>query len=122
MTTDYLEWDIQVTEILDENGDATSSTITSVRCGGEPVTTEDIPESFVLNSIRPQVNSYVATFTRTSGENEFTIVPTYGGDDYKTVALVIEMNGTTLEVSNIATGYTFTINGTPVSNNSVYPA
>ena len=32
------------------------------------------------------------------------------------------MNGTTLEVSNIATGYTFTINGTPVSNNSVYPA
>ena len=122
LTTDYLEWDIQVTEILDENGDATSSTITSVRCGGEPVTTEDIPESFVLNSIRPQVNSYVATFTRTSGENEFTIVPTYGGDDYKTVALVIEMNGTTLEVSNIATGYTFTINGTPVSNNSVYPA
>ena len=122
LTTDYLEWDIQVTEILDENGDATSSTITSVRCGGEPVTTEDIPESFVLNSIRPQVNSYVATFTRTSGENEFTIVPTYGGDDYKTVALVIEMNGTTLEVSNIATGYAFTINGTPVSNNSVYPA
>ena len=52
----------------------------------------------------------------------FTIIPTYGGDDYKTVALVIEMNGTTLEVSNIATGYTFTINGTPVSNNSVYPA
>ena len=122
LTTDYLEWDIQVTEILDENGDATSTTITSVRCGGEPVTVEDIPESFVLNSIRPQVNSYVATFTRTSGENEFTIVPTYGGDDYKTVALVIEMNGTTLEVSNIATGYTFTINGTPVSNNSVYPA
>ena len=122
LTTDYLEWDIQVTEILDENGDATSTTITSVRCGGEPVTVEDIPESFVLNSIRPQVNSYVATFTRTSGENEFTIVPTYGGDDYKTVALVIEMNGTTLEVSNIATGYTFTINGTPVSDNSVYPA
>ena len=122
LTTDYLEWDIQVTEILDENGDATSTTITSVRCGGEPVTVEDIPESFVLNSIRPQVNSYVATFTRTSGENEFVIVPTYGGDDYKTVSLVIEMNGTTLEVSNIATGYTFTINGTPVSNNSVYPS
>ena len=122
LTTDYLEWDIQVTELLDANGDATSTTITSVRCGGEPVTVEDIPESFVLNSIRPQVNSYVATFTRLSGENEFTIIPTYGGDDYKTVSLVIEMNGTTLEVSNIATGYTFTINGTPVSNNSVYPA
>ena len=122
LTTDYLEWDIQVTETLDANGDATSTTITSVRCGGEPVTVEDIPESFVLNSIRPQVNSYVATFTRLSGENEFTIIPTYGGDDYKTVSLVIEMNGTTLEVSNIATGYTFTINGTPVSNNSVYPA
>ena len=122
LTTDYLEWDIQVTETLDANGDATSTTITSVRCGGEPVTVDDIPESFVLNSIRPQVNSYVATFTRLSGENEFTIIPTYGGDDYKTVSLVIEMNGTTLEVSNIATGYTFTINGTPVSNNSVYPA
>ena len=122
LTTDYLEWDIQVTEILDANGDATSTTITSVRCGGEPVTLDDIPDSFVLNSIRPQVNSYVATFTRLSGENEFYIIPTYGGDDYKTVSLLIEMNGTTLEVSNIATGYTFSINGTPVNNNSVYPA
>lgn len=122
LTTDYLEWDIQVTEILDANGDATSTTITSVRCGGEPVTLDDIPDSFVLNSIRPQVNSYVATFTRLSGENEFYIIPTYGGDDYKTVSLLIEMNGTTLEVSNIAAGYTFSINGTPVNNNSVYPA
>ena len=122
LTTDYLEWDIQVTEILDENGDATSSTITSVKCGGEPVTVEDIPESFVLNSIRPQVNSYIATFIRLSGENEFSMVPTFGGDDYKTVSIAIEMNGTTLEVSGIATGYSITLNGTPVSNNQTYPS
>lgn len=122
LTTDYLEWDIQVTEILDENGDATSSTITSVKCGGEPVTVEDIPESFVLNSIRPQVNSYIATFIRLSGENEFSMVPTYGGDDYKTISIAIEMNGTTLEVSGIATGYSITLNGTPVSNNQTYPS
>ncbi len=122
LTTDYLEWDIQVTEILDENGDATSSTITSVKCGGEPVTVEDIPESFVLNSIRPQVNSYIATFIRLSGDNEFSMVPTYGGDDYKTVSIAIEMNGTTLEVSGIATGYSITLNGTPVSNNQTYPS
>ncbi len=122
LTTDYLEWDIQVTEVLDENGDATSSTITSVKCGGEPVTVDDIPESFVLNSIRPQVNSYIATFTRLSGDNEFSMVPTYGGDDYKTVSIAIEMNGTTLEVSGIATGYSITLNGTPVSNNQTYPS
>ena len=122
LTTDYLEWDIQVTEILDENGDATSSTITSVKCGGEPVTVDDIPESFVLNSIRPQVNSYIATFIRLSGENEFSMVPTYGGDDYKTVSIAIEMNGTTLEVSGIATGYSITLNGAPVSNNQTYPS
>ena len=122
LTTDYLEWDIQVTEVLDENGDATSSTITSVKCGGEPVTVDDIPESFVLNSIRPQVNSYIATFTRLSGDNEFSMVPTYGGDDYKTVSIAIEMNGTTLEVSGIATGYSITLNGTSVSNNQTYPS
>ena len=122
LTTEYLEWDIQVTEVLDENGDATSSTITSVKCGGEPVTVDDIPESFVLNSIRPQVNSYIATFIRLSGDNEFSMVPTYGGDDYKTVSIAIEMNGTTLEVSDIATGYSITLNGTPVSNNQTYPS
>lgn len=122
LTTDYLEWDIQVTEVLDENGDATSSTVTSVKCGGEPVTVEDIPESFVLNSIRPQVNSYIATFTRLSGDNEFSMVPTYGGDDYKTVSIAVEMNGTTLEVTDIATGYSITLNGTPVSNNQTYPS
>lgn len=122
LTTDYLEWDIQVTEVLDENGDATSSTVTSVKCGGEPVTVEDIPESFVLNSIRSQVNSYIATFVRLSGDNEFSMVPTYGGDDYKTVSIAVEMNGTTLEVSDIATGYSITLNGTPVSNNQTYPS
>ena len=122
LTTDYLEWDIQVTDILDENGDATSSSITSVRCGGEPVTADDIPESFVINSIRPQVNSYIATFTRLSGENEFSMIPTYSGEDYKTVSLSFDMNGTTMEVSGIATGYTITVNGTPVSNNSTYPS
>lgn len=122
LTTDYLEWDIQVTEVLDENGDATSSTVTSVKCGGEPVTVEDIPESFVLNSIRSQVNSYIATFVRLSGDNEFSMVPTYGGDDYKTVSIAVEMNGTTLEVNDIATGYSITLNGTPVSNNQTYPS
>ena len=122
LTTDYLEWDIQVTDILDENGDATSSSITSVRCGGEPVTADDIPESFIINSIRPQVNSYIATFTRLSGENEFSMIPTYSGEDYKTVSLSFDMNGTTMEVSGIATGYTITVNGTPVSNNSTYPS
>ena len=122
LTTDYLEWDIQVTDLLDENGDATSSSITSVRCGGEPVTADDIPESFVINSIRPQVNSYIATFTRLSGENEFSMIPTYGGDDYKTVNISIDMNNTTLEVSNIASGYSISLNGTPVSNNSTYPS
>ena len=122
LTTDYLEWDIQVTDILDANGDSTSSSITSVRCGGEPVTVNDVPESFIINSIRPQVNSYIATFTRLSGKNEFSMIPTYGGDDYKTVAISIDMNGTTLEVGGIATGYSISINGTPVSNNSTYPS
>ena len=122
LTTDYQEWDIVVTDILNAQGEATSSSITSVRCDGDNVTVDDIPDSFIINSIRPQVSSYIATFTRASGTNEFVMIPTYSGEEYKTLALTIDMNGTSLIVSNIASGYSISINGTPVSNNSVYPA
>ena len=122
LTTDYQEWDIVVTDILNAQGEATSSSITSVRCDGDNVTVDDIPDSFIINSIRPQVSSYIATFTRLSGTNEFVMIPTYSGEEYKTLALTIDMNGTTLSVSNIATGYTLTINGTPVNNGTTYPA
>ena len=122
LTTDYLEWDIVVTETLDANGEATSSSITSVRCGGESVSAEDIPESFVLNSIKPVVAVNIATFTRLTGTGVFNIIPTFSGTDYKTVDLLVELNGTTLSISNITQGYTFSINGTPVSNNSTYPS
>ena len=122
LTTDYLEWDIVVTETLDTNGDATSSTISSVRCGGESVSVNDIPESFVLNSIKPVIATNIAYFTRLTGTGVFNMTPVYSGTDFKTVDISIELNGTTLEVSNIATGYSIIINDVPMSNNSVYPA
>ena len=123
LTTDYQEWDIIVTDILDANGDATSSSITSVKCDGDTVTAEDIPDSFIINSIRPQVSSYIATFTRLSGTNEFSMIPTYSGEDYKTVALTIDMNGTTLSISNLASGYSFSINGVSITTDpQQYPA
>ena len=120
---DNSEWEIRVTEVLDAQGEVTSSTYTSVVCDGVTLTAEDVPESFILNSIRPVVAQDVVTLTRVTGDNAFNAVPTYSGQDYTTVNISIVADGISVEVHDILTGYSILVNNTAITTDpQVYPA
>ena len=123
VSTDNSEWDIRVTELLDSEGNVTSSTYSGVVCDGENVPVEDIPESFVLNSIRPVVEVDAVTLTRLSGDNAFTATPVYSGTDFTTINISLVIDGISIEVHDIATGYTIIINNTTITTDpQIYPA
>ena len=123
--TDGSKWYIDILDELDANGNVLSTSYPLIKRDGEDMEVEDIPFSVVdaLDTrIRPLAR--IATLTRNSGKTIFTSTATYDEATRKIVNIIIsqdELENITLKASNIVSGYTISINGTGVSNGTVYP-
>lgn len=124
VSTDNTVWNIITSETLDESGTSTSTpTYISIVHEDEVLTVDDLPESFAINSIRGGLDTIIATFDRLSGKNEFNISAQYSGAEYKVVVVSLDATGITLQVRDIATGYTITVNTTQITADpQTYPS
>lgn len=124
VSTDNTVWNIITSETLDESGTSTSTpTYISIVHEDEVLTVDDLPESFAINSIRGGLDTIIATFDRLSGKNEFNISAQYSGAEYKVVVVSLDATGITLQVRDIATGYTITVNTTQITTDpQTYPS
>ncbi len=122
-TTESVVDNVLITDILDDEGNIDSSTYS---VNGENKTivqlqslieslTDDVLEGFRTRDI-------AVTLTRISGTNTFdATLPTLPWENSGVYAITLDATGLSLRV-NLANDVTATINGTPVSNNSVYPS
>ena len=121
MSTDGSIWNIVTSEDLDSSGEPlTDPVYVSIKHNDEVLTESDLPDSFSLTAIRKTVKTNIVTITRESGSNTFNATATYGGTDNKEVAVTLDATGLVLVVSDIASGYTITINGTPITTDPQY--
>ena len=96
-----------------------------IKQDGENRTINDIPA--VLNEVlndKIRTLTSVVTLTRNTGTTQFVTTATYDEQTRKVVNLIIsneDLVNTSVEVGGIANGYTISINGTPVSNGTIYP-
>ena len=123
VSTDSSIWNIVTAEDLDANGEAISNPrYVSIKHDGETMTESDIPDSFVLTTIRKNVKTNIITLTRETGTNTFDATAVYSGTDNKEVAISLDATGITIAVSSLATGYTFTINNVNITTDpQIYP-
>ena len=119
-------WNIDILDTLDEHGDITNTTYPLIKQNGVDRASNEIPEALttVLDS-KIRSLTKVVTLTRNSGTNQFVSTATYDEATRKIVSISIsneDLVGTTIEVGGIVNGYTISINGTGVTNGSIYPA
>ena len=120
-STDGTIWNIVTSEELDEAGEPTTEpTYVSIKHNDEVMTAADIPDSFSLTAIRKTVKTNIVTITRESGSNIFNISPVYSGADNKEVAITLDATDLELVVSDIASGYTISVNETPITTDPQY--
>ena len=96
-----------------------------IKQDGVNKTVNDIPEALgeVLDT-KIRTLTKVVSLTRNTGTTQFNATATYDESTRKVVSITIpseELTNTSIEVGNIATGYTISINGTSVTNGSIYP-
>ena len=122
---DGSRWDIDILDILRENGTIQSTSYPMIKQDGVNKTVNDIPEvlSDVLDT-KIRTLTKIVSLTRNTGTTQFVSTATYDESTRKVVNISIsneDLANTSIEVGNIATGYTISINGTPVSNGTIYP-
>ena len=122
---DGSRWDIDILDSLDENGTILSTSYPMIKQDGVNKTVNDIPavlDEVLDDKIRTLTN--IVTLTRNTGTVQFVTTATYDEQTRKVVSLSIsneDFTNTSVEVGGIANGYTISINGTPVSNGTIYP-
>ena len=122
---DGSRWDIDILDVLRENGTIQSTSYPMIKQDGVNKTVNDIPEALgeVLDT-KIRTLTKVVSLTRNTGTTQFNATATYDESTRKVVSITIpseELTNTSIEVGNIATGYTISINGTSVTNGSIYP-
>ena len=122
---DGSRWDIDILDVLRENGTIQSTSYPMIKQDGVNKTVNDIPEALgeVLDT-KIRTLTKVVSLTRNTGITQFNATATYDESTRKVVSITIpseELTNTSIEVGNIATGYTISINGTSVTNGSIYP-
>ena len=118
-------WFIDILDRLDANKNIISTSYPRILKNGVAQQQSAIPVSVtsVLADIRGL--SRVVTFTRESGTEEFDTTAEYDEQTHKIVSTTVtsdNLSGITIKVSNLTSGYTVKINGTTVTNNSIYPS
>ena len=123
-STDGTIWNIVTIEDLDEEGEPSSEArFVSIKHDDETMTEDDLPDAFDLVTIRKNVKNNIVTLTRESGKNTFDATAIYSGTDNKEVAITLDATGIVIAVSDIASGYTVTLNGTPITTDpQTYPS
>jgi len=119
-------WNIDILDALDENGNITNTSYPMIKQDGVNRTVSDIP-AILAEVIDDKIRTLttVVSLTRNTGTTQFTATATYDEATRKVVSVSIaneDLVDTSIEVGNIATGYTISINGTSVSNGSIYPS
>ena len=122
---DGSRWDIDILDVLRENGTIQGTSYPMIKQDGVNKTVNDIPEALgeVLDT-KIRTLTKVVSLTRNTGTTQFNATATYDESTRKVVSVTIpseELTNTSIEVGNIATGYTISINGTSVTNGSIYP-
>ena len=122
---DGSRWDIDILDILRENGTIQSTSYPMIKQDGVNKTVNDIPEALgeVLDT-KIRTLTKVVSLTRNTGTTQFNATATYDESTRKVVSITIpseELTNTSIEVGNIVSGYTISINGTSVTNGSIYP-
>ncbi len=122
---DGSRWDIDILDVLRENGTIQSTSYPMIKQDGVNKTVNDIPEALgeVLDT-KIRTLTKVVSLTRNTGTTQFNATATYDESTRKVVSITIpseELTNTSIEVGNIVTGYTISINGTSVTNGSIYP-
>ena len=122
---DGSRWDIDILDVLRENGTIQSTSYPMIKQDGVNKTVNDIPEvlSDVLDT-KIRTLTKIVSLARNTGTTQFISTATYDESTRKVVNISIsneDLANTSIEVGNIATGYTISINGTPVSNGTIYP-
>lgn len=123
---DGSRWNIDILDALNENGTILSTSYPMIKQDGVNKTVNDIPEVLgeVLNT-KIRTLTKIVSLTRNTGTTQFVSTATYDDATRKVVDISIsqeDLVGTSVSVGDIATGYTISINGTRVYNNSVYPS
>ena len=122
---DGSRWDIDILDVLRENGTIQSTSYPMIKQDGVNKTVNDIPE--VLGDVldtKIRTLAKIVSLTRNTGTTQFVSTATYDESTRKVVNISIsneDLANTSIEVGNIATGYTISINGTSVTNGSIYP-
>ena len=122
---DNSTWYIDILDTLNENGQILSTTYPMIKQGNENRTVADIPEA--LNDVldtKIRTLTKIVTLTRNTGTTQFVSTATYDENTRKIVNISIsneDLANTSIEVGGIVSGYTISINGTSVSNGSIYP-
>ena len=122
---DNSTWYIDILDTLNENGQILSTTYPMIKQGNENRTVADIPEA--LNDVldtKIRTLTKIVTLTRNTGTTQFVSTATYDENTRKVVNISIsneDLANTSIEVGGIVSGYTISINGTSVSNGSIYP-
>ena len=122
---DGSRWDIDILDVLRENGTIQSTSYPMIKQDGVNKTVNDIPEvlSDVLDT-KIRTLTKIVSLTRNTGTTQFVSTATYDESTRKVVNISIsneDLANTSIEVGNIATGYTISINGTTVTNGTIYP-
>ena len=119
-------WDIDILDVLRENGTIASTSYPLIKLDGVNKTVNDIPSALtdVLDT-KIRTLTKVVSLTRNTGTTQFVATATYDESTRKVVSISIsneDLANTSLEVGNIVSGYTISINGTPVSNGTIFPS
>ena len=127
ITVDAVDGSLWYIDILDElNADGTikNTTYPLIKKNGVDQQPSAIPTS-VTEVLDEKIRTLarIVTFTRTSGSEEFNTTAAYDEATRKVVSATVtsdNLSDIIITVSNVTTGYTISINGTPVSNGSTY--
>ena len=121
---DGFVWYINILDQLDQNGNILSTSYPLIKRNGVDQEISAIPVS-VTSVLDDKIRSLsrIVTFTRNSGTDDFNTTAAYDSTTRKIVSATVEssnLQGITIGVSNLVSGYTVSINGTGVSNGSIY--
>lgn len=117
-------WYIDILDQLNADGTIASTSYPVIKKNGADQEPSAIPDS-VTSVLDDEIRTLarIATFTRNSGIDEFDTTASYDAATRKIVSATVtstNLSGISISVSNIASGYTISINGTRVTNGSVY--
>lgn len=119
-------WNIDILDTLNEDGSIQNTTYPMIKQDGVNRTVNDIPSvlSEVLDD-KIRTLTTVVSLARNTGTTQFVSTATYDESTRKVVNISIsneDLENTSIEVGNIKTGYTISINGTRVYNGDIYPS